>query len=330
MQRGFQFAVLALVSTLLVSCAAVVEQRLAARPMAFALEGDTEASLRNLQITTREFCLPYLGGCTGYLFGKPYHLLNQESEDKVNKLTFDVAIDVGDQEEVFKLQLDSKEIEPNKGTVVLLHGYGGDKSTMGMSAAYFMFLGYHVIAPDLLGHGESTAEQMGFGVRDADVINALIDSLPQRETPKPLYLAGLSLGTVAAAHIAKQRDDVAGLILFAPMAPMDEATNAMIAGWFPYLSKMMPAESVREGVLGAMQQQGIELADTDLQQLLPQLDVPMLMIASDKDSVAPYERYLPLESDERELVMAPGRHHATVGVIDNELHQHISAWLAAN
>ncbi|WP_258240940.1 alpha/beta hydrolase [Pseudidiomarina homiensis] len=330
MQRGLQLVVLALMSTLLMSCAAVVEERLSMRPTAFTLEGDTEASLRILQLDSREFCLPFLGGCTGYLYGKPYHLLAQDGQDKYEKFDFDFAFDVGDRIEEYQLSLKREEVSPQRGTVVLLHGYGGDKSTMATNAGYFMFLGYHVIAPDLLGHGESTTDQMGFGVRDADMISALLDSLPQRETPGPLYLAGLSMGTVAAAQVAKQRDDVDGLILFAPMAPMDEATNAMLELWFPRMSKLMPTESIREGVIGAMQRQDIELAETDLQQLLPQLDVPTLMIASDMDTVAPYERYLPLESAKRKLVMAPGRHHITVGIIDNELHQHISAWLAAH
>jgi pimeloyl-ACP methyl ester carboxylesterase len=329
MQRGFQWVVLALVSTLFISCAAVVEESLSMRPTGFSNEGDTEASLRNLKLTTREFCLPFLGGCTGYLYGKPYHLLGQNAQDDVAKFDFDFAFDVGDSIEEYQLNLKREEVNPQRGTVVLLHGYGGDKSTMAINAAYFMFLGYHVVVPDLLGHGQSTVDQMGFGVRDADLITALLDSLPQRETPKPLYLAGLSMGTVAAAHVAKQRDDVDGLILFAPMTPMDEATNAMLEAWYPQLSKLMPTESVREGVMGAMQRQDIDLADTDLKQLLPQLDVPTLIIASDMDTVAPYERYLPLESAERTLIMAPGRHHITVGIVDNELHQHISAWLAA-
>lgn len=330
MQRGLQLVVLAVVSTLLMSCAAVVEERLSMRPTAFTLEGDTEASLRNLQLNSREFCLPFLGGCTGYLYGKPYSTEAESSDGMFEKLKFDFSFDVGDRTEDYQLKLERENVSSQRGTVVLLHGYGGDKSTMGVTAAYFMFLGYHVIAPDLLGHGESTTDQMGFGVRDAEMISALLDSLPQRETPGPLYLAGLSMGTVAAAHVAKQRDDVDGLILFAPMAPMDEATNAMLELWFPRMSKLMPTESIREGVIGAMQRQEIALADTDLQQLLPQLEVPTLMIASDMDTVAPYERYLPLESAERKLVMTPGRHHITVGIIDNELHQHISAWLAAH
>src|SRR5690606_41159108 len=67
------------------------------------------------------------------------------------------------------------------GIMILLHGYGGSKEAMLWLANYYRFLGYHVIVPDLKGHGASTRDEPGFGVEDVDVLLALIDSLPARE-----------------------------------------------------------------------------------------------------------------------------------------------------
>lgn len=313
-------------SALLTGCANYIEYELSKRPQGTNWNAESEAGMRTLQLNKREFCLPYLGGCTGYYYGKPYHLLDSE---KFQRLTLDAELEVNDKVDHSRLDLSRDATPPKSGTVVLLHGYGGDKSTMGYLAAYYMFLGYHVIVPDLLGHGDSSADQVGFGVQDAPLINALIDSLPQREVPRPLYLAGVSMGAVAATQVTRARDDVRGLMLFAPMRPMDQATTAMIELLYPNLSKLMPADSIREGVVQAMRRQDIAVAATDLMQLLPKITVPTLIVASDKDSIAPYEHYLPLESDQVTLIMAPGRHHMSLGVMDNERHAHINAWLNA-
>lgn len=325
MIRASWWSVVLVCGALLSGCASYVEYELSQRPQGMSWDEESEADMRGLELRKREFCLPYLGGCTGYYFGKPYHLLEGEG---FQRLTLNAELEVNGQVDSSRLDLARDSTAPRSGTVVLLHGYGGDKSTMGYLAAYYMFLGYHVVVPDLLGHGESSAEQVGFGVLDAPLINALIDSLPRREAPRPLYLAGVSMGAVAAAHVTKGRDDVRGLMLFAPMRPMDQATTAMVDLLYPNLSKAMPADSIRKGVLAAMRKQDIPVSATDLLEIVPTLDVPTLIVASDKDSIAPYDYYLPLESEQVRLIMAPGRHHMSLGVMDNERHQHVSAWLA--
>ncbi|CAB0151328.1 Lipase 1 [Pseudidiomarina piscicola] len=327
MFKVLSWAALLVTSILLSGCANYVEYELSKRPQGMQWENESEASLRTLELSKREFCLPYLGGCTGYYFGKPYHLL--DTDKSFARLTFNAELEVNGQVDTSHLDLQREQVAPRSGTVVLLHGYGGDKSSMGYLAAYYMFLGYHVVVPDLLGHGDSSAQQVGFGVRDAAFINTLIDSLPAREVPHPLYLAGVSMGAVAAAHVAKNRDDVSGLMLFAPMRPMDQATTAMVELLYPNLSKVMPTESIREGVLAAMRKQDVAIEDTDLRKLLPAIQLPTLVIASDKDAIAPYDYYLPLESDRLQLIMAPGRHHMSLGVMDNERHEHVRAWLDA-
>ncbi|MGQ4277190.1 alpha/beta hydrolase [Pseudidiomarina sp. E22-M8] len=327
MIRMSYWGMLLMCSMLLSGCASYVEYELSQRPQGVNWEDKSAASMRDLGLKQREFCLPYLAGCTHYYYGKPYHLL--ASEDKTKSITLNAELEVNGQVDVSRLDLQRENVSLRSGTVVLLHGYGSDKSTMGFLAAYYMFLGYHVVVPDLLGHGGSSAKQVGFGVLDAPLINGLIDSLPRRELPRPLYLVGVSMGAVAATHVTKQRQDVRGLMLFAPMRPMDQATTAMIQLMYPNLSKVMPADSIQAGVVAAMRKQDVPMAATDLRELLPELDLPTLIVASDKDEIAPYDYYLPLESEQVRVIMAPGLHHMSLGVMDNERHEHISAWLDA-
>lgn len=327
---GLRLAVIASVSAVLVGCSTYVEHRLSGR--ADTNESFTEQLVeqqQQLQLESREFCLPHLSGCTGYLYGVPYHR-KAENNGRFNELKTDVTIELdGSGAEHYQLQLKREDVNPRHGTVVLLHGYGMNKSTMGLMASYFMFLGYHVVVPDLMGHGESTTNHVGFGVLDAPVLSTLLDSLPQREVPKPYYVAGMSMGSIAAMHLAKQRDDISGLMLLAPMLPMEQATVAMLETWYPNLSKVMSMDAIQEGALAAMAKQEVTSADTDIHQLLPKMEVPTLILASDKDRVAPYETFLPLESERVRLGMLPGRSHAGVGIMSNDMHQQLSDWLAA-
>lgn len=325
-----RLAVIASISAVLVGCSTYVEHRLSGR-------ADTNQTLttafnqfqQEFQLESREFCLPHLGGCTGYLYGVPYHR-KAENNGSFNDLKTFVELELdGSEPEHYQLLLKRENVNPRDGTVVLMHGYGMNKSAMGFMATYFMFLGYHVIVPDLMGHGESTIDHVGFGALDAPMFSTLLDSLPQREVPKPYYVAGMSMGGIAATHLAKQRDDIAGLILWAPMLPMEQATVAMLETWYPNLSKVMSMEGIQEGALAAMAKQGVTSADTDIHQLLPELNVPTLILASDNDRIAPYEQFLPLESERVRLELLSGRSHGGVGVMTNDVHQLMVDWLAA-
>ena len=318
MKQAVKLSALALASAFLVGCATIVEYQLAQRPQNFKL--DHEVDLSQFNFSEREFCLPHLGGCTGYILGHP-----ATAED--DKYTMKMDIEVDDVDYQTELVLKRDEIPLRKGTVVLLHGYGVDKRATLMLGLHFRFLGYHTIAPDLTAHGDSRVETPSYGVTDAQMLSTLIDSLPAREVPKPLHIMGISMGAVAAAHLAKQRDDVTSVMLLAPMRPLNEASRALAQLTLPNLSRLLPAAAFDEGVTAALQKQGLTVADTDLRELIPELGAPVFIAASDKDEIAPYEFFLPLESEQVELVMRPGYHHLTTAIPDAELHAEILEWL---
>ena len=170
-------------------------------------------------------------------------------------------------------------------------------------------------------------ETPSYGIHDSVMLNTLVNSLPTREVPQPLHVVGVSMGAVAAAHMVKARTDVTSLMLFAPMRPLDEATQAMAQWSYPTLSRWIPRESFAQGVGAALQKQGATVADTDLRELLAATDIPVLIAASDRDAIGPYEFFLPLESDQVKLVMRPGQHHITTSIPDAELHGYSWEWL---
>lgn len=49
--------------------------------------------------------------------------------------------------------------------VLLLHGWGGDASLFGPLAAALSAIGWHVIVPDLLGHGDASATRLGYAAQ---------------------------------------------------------------------------------------------------------------------------------------------------------------------
>lgn len=319
--RPIHVIVLLLGVTLISGCSQYIERQLLAPPTKTGIPVLTAAELTALDIEQRQFCLPHLGGCTGYLYAaakRPSTDLSQFTSAPTPQgqtyLEFDLARD----EVPYQA----------RGTIVLVHGYGGSKQTMGQLTEYFRMLGFAVIAPDMLGHGDSSAKQPGFGVHDAELFSQLIDSLPRREVPKPIWVGGMSMGATAALHLAQQRDDVRGAILFAPMINFADATLAVLEMVRPNTAQVLPEADVREGVAKALAAQQLDASQLDLATQVQQAGLPSLILASDADAAAPYQTFASWQQPRLEVVRIPNRYHMLMAVPDRQMHEAISAWLA--
>ncbi|MFE7275818.1 alpha/beta fold hydrolase [Streptomyces sp. NPDC057623] len=85
----------------------------------------------------------------------------------------------------------------SKPTVVLLHGVGLDH-TMWEPTAALLADRFHVISPDLPGHGERPP------VRERVILSDLADGVAG-EIPAGSHLVGFSLGALVAQHLALHR-----------------------------------------------------------------------------------------------------------------------------
>lgn len=239
------------------------------------------------------------------------------------KLKFQMDLAINDTSSQFSLDLNRAQLPSRQGTVLLLHGYRGSKEWLAMNAMYFQFLGFTVLVPDLLGHGQSDG-QLAYGVRDAAMLQQL---LAEQALPGPLLIVANSMGALSAAHILARQHAVAGVMLQAPMRVFDQAIVAYASISSNWLTGLMSEQHLRDGAALALQQAGVSLAQTDLRQYQHYFTTPTLILASDKDPIAPYEHYAPWQTPQLMVHNISGRHHALMAVISQPEHELIQQWL---
>jgi len=257
--------------------------------------------------------------CIGYL----------EAQAFTNKSTlrYDVAIEAGAKTENVILEIAKNDLSTTfHGTVVLLHGFKASKEFMTNSALYFRFIGFNVIIPDLLGHGDSDGE-ISFGVNDSQIINKLLES--KSDIEYPLYLLGNSMGAVTASYLASN-NDVSGLILLAPMTKFDEAAVNYALSYSPIISTLFTEEVIRQGAIEALNEANISVEQTNIKPIVSALNIPVIIFTSTNDQVAPFSYFDSLSSNKISVIKVNNRSHAGMSIIGTQEHLHIQEWLKSN
>lgn len=120
------------------------------------------------------------------------------------------------------LKLHAWKNEDPKAIVVVYHGFlaHGRYPTVKYAAELLHKNGYHVVAPDMPGHGES--EGLRGYLPSADILIEdslkIADHVKTQFPSKQLFLVGSSMGGTIALRVAMElKDTVAGVILLAPM-----------------------------------------------------------------------------------------------------------------
>ena len=110
---------------------------------------------------------------------------------------------------------------PNaKGTVILFHGYGGEKSSMLDKAYLFQNLGYNTFLVDFMGCGGSEGNQTTIGFKEAMDVKSAYDYLKAKGEAS-IILFGTSMGAVAAMKAVNDFDlPVKSLIIECPFGSL--------------------------------------------------------------------------------------------------------------
>jgi len=86
-------------------------------------------------------------------------------------------------------------IDSSRGTVILFHGLGGNKSFLLTQAYEFMYLGFNVMLMELRAHGNSGGNTTTLGVREGEEVKLAYDFIAKKGE-RNITLYGFSLGAV--------------------------------------------------------------------------------------------------------------------------------------
>lgn len=163
--------------------------------------------------------LPFKDKAIALFFG----VNNPRPENKaLPKSSFETIILSDD----YKTACWSIQVENSKGTVILFHGYGGEKSGMLDKSTVFNSLGYNTLLVDFMGSGETEGYTTTIGFYEAKQVKACYDFI-EKSNEDNIYLFGTSMGAVA---IMKSITDFSitpkGIILECPFGTMYETVCA--------------------------------------------------------------------------------------------------------
>jgi len=204
--------------------------------------------------------------------------------------------------------------DPAFPPLVVIHGLYSDSSSVA-GLAEEMAADFHVVAPDMLGHGRSSRPE-GFTLADQGrAVNALIASLGHDSAA----VVGISMGSYIAAQAAiLEPARVSRLVLVTPKAHgttssvaayaaregIDLATvapeeiPALMAGaiWSPHTSQerreaIFAATNAEQVMVSPAEQAAVErsLAGFDLRPTLGEITAPTLVLSGRSDGLNPPE-----------------------------------------
>jgi pimeloyl-ACP methyl ester carboxylesterase len=233
---------------------------------------------------------------------------------------------------------------PVRGTVVYLHGWEMDGSSMLGWALALADRGYDGIAVDLRNNGDSSRAPAGFGPREAGDVVAFVDALRARgAVHEPVHLFGVSYGAATALFAeAGLRGQVAGIVAMEPYANAADAIRTPVPGMLD-----MPAQGVGERLLTtwarsrytpaateraiaeADRRLGIDLASVDLHAPLAQSKTCTLLLHGTRDHFIPVaaSRDLAAAAPRAHYTELPLETHMTLPLRVDWLADPLSTWL---
>ena len=174
--------------------------------------------------------------------------------------------------------------EPAAPTVVLVHGWGSNKSQM-LERARMLHDRYHLLLVDLRNHGQSGDAATTQGVREAGDLAAMLDWLEAEKAPDRIAVLGVSMGGAAALAAASRDDRIDALIVESTHATLANAVQARLDRSGYPLS--MPGSWAT--LLGTLLRTGEDTTSIDPVGTIARLDTrPILLVYGGRDgSIGP-------------------------------------------
>ncbi|WP_442965438.1 alpha/beta hydrolase [Pseudomonas sp. StFLB209] len=238
-------------------------------------------SLKAIGIVVLLLCL---GGCSGMLFyperGLPF------SPDKARLEYRDLTLTTADGTRLHGWWLPAKPGVPVKGTVLHLHGNGGNLAWHLGGSWWLPEQGYQVLMLDYRGYGLSEGEPSLPAIyQDLDAAFAWLDNAPETQG-QPRIVLGQSIGGALAVHYLaqhpEQRSRLKALILDGvPASYREVARHALGTSWLTWPLKRPLSWFIPDG-------------DSAIHSIARLKGTPMLLFHSMDDDIVPLDNGLAL------------------------------------
>ncbi|SFD63611.1 alpha/beta hydrolase [Flavobacterium phragmitis] len=142
----------------------------------------------------------------------------------------------------------------SRGTVILFHGYGGEKSSIIDKSNEFLKLGFNTMLIDFMGSGNSEGNQTTIGFKESEEVKTCFDYITSTGE-KNIYLFGTSMGAVAIMKcIDDSQINPKGIIIECPFGSMYKTVCArfkkMHAPTFPMARILLFWGGIQNGFWG--------------------------------------------------------------------------------
>lgn len=115
------------------------------------------------------------------------------------------------------------DVPDSKGTILMFHGYKGNKSQLLEPAEVFNLAGYNTMLVDMMGAGGSTGNTVTIGYQEAGNVKDCYNYL-NKNGEENIILYGISMGAAASMKAIKDFNlQPSGLITEAPFATIYDA-----------------------------------------------------------------------------------------------------------
>ncbi len=215
-----------------------------------------------------------------------------------------------------------------RGTVVLLHGYGMEMSSLLPWALRLAADGWRCILVDLRGHGKSTGPRIYFGTLEALELAQLLDELERSgEGVPPVTTLGESYGASLALRWAARDARLERVVALAPYPELRRATLNLRAEFVPWF----PQSWLRAALDQLPRVLAVRPESLDPITAVAGQPVRALLVAGGADRIAPpadVERLARALPGRSEFFMVEGVAHEGLGLRLDLLGDRVRAWLA--
>ncbi|MCK4476813.1 MAG: alpha/beta fold hydrolase [Methanophagales archaeon] len=181
----------------------------------------------------------------------------------------------------------------SNATIIMAHGYGGNRANCLEYARFFHRAGYNVLLFDFRAHGESGGNWTSNGYYESDDIIAAVDYIktPKKLGPNRIGMLGISMGGKTAIIASAKTSDVKAIVADSSPAGFIDSMDIkkrvkMRLKWagIPDISFLVNEELV---TFFSEFQTGINDEKGKAINYVESINTPILIIHGDKDEIAP-------------------------------------------